>query len=263
MIYLINYANKPYAKMQKFQSYTAKNFGGIDKIIEYSDSDIYRDKTFYLNNKKILDIKKGNGLFLWKPYIILKTLQKLGKDDILIYCDVDTIFIDDVKPLTQLMKKKKSSLMVFDSPNFEYEYTKYNLCQDLGLLENSILESRQRYASYSLYRKTKYTLGFIQEWLNTCTIYDHISDEVKSYHPTYGQKFVHNLQDQSIFSLLTKKHRIEAFRDPSNWGNNFKKEYGNSFYDQLLYNGVAESRKLWLMTYLFGKAYLTKKFKRD
>ena len=35
-------------------------------------------------------------------------------------------------------------MLVFDSPNKEYQYTKYNLCEDLGLTDKSIITSRQR-----------------------------------------------------------------------------------------------------------------------
>ena len=262
MIYLINYGNKPYAKMQKFQSYTARRFGKVDRVIEYSDIDILADTEFSSNNKKILSVKKGNGLFLWKPYIIYKTLQSLKDEDVLIYSDVDTIFLDSIYPLIDLMSQHNKEMLVFDSPNKEYQYTKYNLCEDLGLTDESIITSRQRYASYNLWRKTDASLSFVKQWLDLCCQYHLISDDVTSFNPDYRSQFVHNLQDQSIFSLLTKQNKIEAFRDPSNWGNRLKDEYQNSPYNQILYNGVGNSRKLWYLTHVFGKQYL-KKFKNE
>lgn len=258
MIYLINYANEPYAKMQKFQSYTAKHFGGVDKIIEFSDKDIIEDKEFYKENEKILKIKKGNGLWLWKPYIIHKTLSSLSENDILIYSDVDTIFLDNIEPLISAMLKEDKYLMVFDSPNKEYQYTKYNLCIDMDLTSEFILNTRQRYASYNIWRKSDLTLNFLSQWLNYCSQYKLISDDVTAYNDKYGNEFVRHLHDQSIFSLLTKKHAIQSLRDPSNWGNKLKKEYPNSNYEQILYNGVANSRKLWILTRLLGKSHLNK-----
>ena len=58
MIYLINYRNKPYAKMQNFQSYTAKCFGKVDRVIEYSYKGILKNTTFFNTNKKYF-LKKG------------------------------------------------------------------------------------------------------------------------------------------------------------------------------------------------------------
>ena len=262
MIYLINYGNKPYAKMQKFQSYTARRFGKVDRVIEYSDIDIQADTEFYSNNKKILSVKKGNGYWLWKPYIIYKTLQRLKDDDVLIYSDVDTIFLDSVSPLIEIMNKHKKDMLVFDSPNKEYQYTKYNLCEDLGLTDKSIITSRQRYASYNLWRKTDTSLSFAKHWLHHCGNEVFISDDNTSYTPGYIEHYVEHKHDQSIFSLLTKKNKIEAFRDPSNWGNRLKDEYQNSPYNQILYNGVGNSRTLWYLTHVFGKQYL-KKFKNE
>lgn len=211
MIYLINYGNKPYAKMQKFQSYTAKRFGKVDRVIEYSDKDILKDTTFYNANKKILSIKKGNGLWLWKPYIIYKKLQTLKEDDILIYSDVDIIFLDSIYPLIGLMNQHHKDMLVFDSPNKEFQYTKYNLCEDLDLIDESIITTRQRYASYNLWRKTDASVSFVKKWLDLCCQYHLISDDVTSYSPNYGNQFVHNLHDQSIFSLLTKKIKLKLF----------------------------------------------------
>lgn len=248
----------PYAKRQKFQTYTAKRFGGFKKVVQFSDEDIKKDKAFYKKNLKILSVEKGNGFYLWKPYIILKTIESLKEDDVLMYCDVDTIFLDDFKPVISTMLKNRLDIMVFDLPNKEYQYSKYNLCEALGLTSQDILTSNQRCASYHLWRKTEFSLNFLNEWLDLCSQYDLICDDVTSYHPDYGDQFIFNLQDQSIFSLLSKKHAITSFRDPSNWGNTMKNEYTNSPYPQLLYNAVSDSRKLWLLTYLLGKNYLAK-----
>ena len=69
------------------------------------------------------------------------------------------------------MCQHNKDMLVFDSPNKEYQYTKYNLCEDLGLTDESIITSRQRYASYNLWRKTDASLSFVKQWLDLCCQY--------------------------------------------------------------------------------------------
>jgi hypothetical protein len=47
-------------------------------------------------------------------------------------------------------------------------------------------------------------------------------------------EFQEHRHDQSIFSLLTKKYDLVAYRDPSQWGNGVKQLYTNSKYEQLI-----------------------------
>ena len=74
MIYAINYANKKFFNAQKLNSQTAKKFGA-DVVIEYNQNSI--DNSFYNDNHTILECRRGDGYWLWKPYIINKTLPYL------------------------------------------------------------------------------------------------------------------------------------------------------------------------------------------
>jgi len=52
--------------------------------------------------------------------------------------------------------------------------------------------------------------------------------------PNY-KEFIDHRHDQSIFSVLTKKYNLLAYRDPSQWGNEDIKTYkSTSFYPQII-----------------------------
>jgi hypothetical protein len=51
--------------------------------------------------------------------------------------------------------------------------------------------------------------------------------------PDYSD-FVAHRHDQSIFSLLTKRYGLVAYRDPSQYGNDLREEYPASTYGQLI-----------------------------
>ena len=77
-------------------------------------------------------------------------------------------------------------------------------------------------ASFFVCRKNSFTLAFFEEWLryaqdprilteapNTCGL------------PNYPEFFEHRF-DQSILSLLGRKHQIATVPDISQWGNAFR-----------------------------------------
>ena len=73
-IYLVTYATEEFKLRQMLLNYTAKKYADIKNTISW-DSDKIRHTEFYLEHKKILDQPRGNGYWLWKPYIILSALE--------------------------------------------------------------------------------------------------------------------------------------------------------------------------------------------
>lgn len=96
----------------------------MDKTIVYIPNDI--DREFYEKNKDILNIKKGNVLYLWKPYLINKACKELDDGDYLIYTDACSIYINNIQYLIDCMEKEQTDIMVFLLENeiLERKYTK-------------------------------------------------------------------------------------------------------------------------------------------
>jgi hypothetical protein len=95
-------------------------------------------------------------------------------------------------------------------------------------------ESNQRLASFSLWKKSNFTIDFINEFLDYAQDERLITDlENQCGYPNYPD-FKEHRHDQSIFSLLSKKYDLNAYRDPSQWGNSSKIFYTNSKYEQLI-----------------------------
>ena len=81
-VFLISYADGPkvFFKNQNSLVQSAIN-KGFDGIINYKKSHI--DNIFYNKNMDILSDPHGAGLWLWKPYFILKTMEMLPEDAII------------------------------------------------------------------------------------------------------------------------------------------------------------------------------------
>lgn len=216
MILAINYADYKYRKTQKFNSETAIHKGKVDKVISYSPKDM--DRIFFEKNKKILEQSRGNGYWLWKPYFIQRALEELNENDYLIYLDSGAFYINDVKFLLDQMKKDNQYIMAFEVPFKERWYTKRDVFLYMGCDSAQYTETNQRMATMILINKTETAVRFVNEWLYLCQQEDIITDEKNHLGKHNYRGFIDNRHDQSVFSVLSKKYGIKAYRDPSQYG---------------------------------------------
>ena len=86
--------------------------GGFDEVFSYNYSDI--DDEFKEKNKHILEQPRGAGFWLWKPYIIKKTLEKIEENDLLFYSDSGISFIRPIDDLIKIMDETDEKLLLFE-----------------------------------------------------------------------------------------------------------------------------------------------------
>jgi hypothetical protein len=203
MILLINYANNSFRKSQKWNNKTGKKAGLFDEVISYSLKDI--EIGFFERNKKILSQKKGNGYWLWKPYFIKKSLELLDFGDFLFYSDSDSYFIKPITPLIDISLNTGQEIIVFELTHIEKVWTKRDAFLLLDCDSPRYSESKQRLASFSLWKKSRSTMIFINEYLRYAQDERIITDlENQCGYPNYPE-FKEHRHDQSILSLMTKK----------------------------------------------------------
>ena len=209
---LINYATREFKISQKLNSLTGLHIGGFDRVINYGPKNI--SKVFRKKNAEIFNCKRGGGYWIWKPYIILKTLKKLKYGDIIFYCDSGTLFVDDVNPLIDLALNIQD-IVCFNVGFQEKNYTK----RDAFILMDC---------------DTNLSVNFFKDFLNFSLDKRIISDDDNVLgHENYAG-FIENRHDQSIFSLLTKKYKFKCFRDPSRGAHIQYNSIEVSNYNQLL-----------------------------
>ncbi|CAI5460228.1 unnamed protein product [Closterium sp. Yama58-4] len=71
---------------------------GADRCIQYNHTSL--DPDFTSRNNKILSLPRGAGYWVWKPYLILKTLlEEMEDGDLLLYADADSTTNGDLSAL--------------------------------------------------------------------------------------------------------------------------------------------------------------------
>lgn len=243
MIIAINYADENFKKEQNYNTKTAYIKGCVDKVIEYSPNDI--DLKFKSDYAKILSYKRGAGLWLWKPYIILKTLNEMNYGDYVFYCDSGAYYVDKVQYLVDCLESNNEEIMLYELPLLEKQFTKAEMFKFLNCEDNSFKDKNQILATYILVKKSEYTMKFFNEFLNICCDEKCISYKAFNLEVKNDVDFISHREDQSILSILSAKYKIKPFRDPSQYGNRpweyrrkefiySPKEYKNSNYPQIV-----------------------------
>lgn len=256
---LINYADDAYRKAQKWNSWTGKHIAGFDKVYDFSPSDI--DRNYYEIHKDILSEKRGNGLWLWKPYFIEKVLSECNDGDIVFYTDSGAFFVKKIDKLISSLRKNEK-IWVSDCPLLESCFTK-PICFQKMDCDEKIRNSNQIQATYLMLICCDETRTFIKEWLHYCEDYELMSPEGSlSLNENRGTQFVAHREDQSILSLLCKKKGVKAHKDPSQrgkWPETFYSphysyqvpEHKEDNYGTVLFLHKAKNPGFWVCIKLF------------
>ena len=209
---LINYATPKFARHRRINTATGYALGGFDKVIEYSPQDI--DEDFRRKNERILNQKKGGGYWLWKPYIIRRTLQGMEEGDFLFYADAGSCFTGPVEPLIEVMGQKNQDILLFQMTHLERHWTKRDVFTLMGCDTAEYADTGQFMAGFSLWRKTAFSLNLADEWLSYAQderiIMDIPNQNGKDNYPGFRE----NRHDQSIWSLLCKKYQLKEYKTP-------------------------------------------------
>lgn len=166
---------------------------------------------FYKENREILDGQKGAGYFLWKPYIILETLEKINDGDIVIYADNAVYFISPPEEEIQQCIDNNGFFLIQAYGHFCSQYTKRDafhfMEQDTPFYHNSFMVQ----ASFQIYQKNSTTMAFVKEWLKYCMNKNIITDWKNVCGKDNIENFINHLYDMSVLSLLAAKHKIKSF----------------------------------------------------
>ena len=225
--YHINYAHNRYLKAQEYCSQSAKHFG-FDDVISYRYFNI--DTDFREKNKSILQQPRGAGYWLWKPYFLKKTLEKINDGDLLVYSDAGSFYQQPPQPLIDLIQKDEHGVLSFELNGlYENQYTKKDAFVLMDMDKEEHVKSYQREATFILLIKNPFTVSLVDEYLEYAQNENIITDIPNIMGENYPE-FIDHRHDQSIWSLLCKKHNIEPHRLISQHGNHLIGNYPDDTY---------------------------------
>lgn len=194
-------------------------FGNRIRVFSEGDLDAdFREKM----KDHLIPGSRGFGYWCWKPQVVLQTLREMKEGDVLLYADVGCHL--NPKGLKRLEEYRqlaiKHGIVAFQSRSLcessrhdfkhhflpERQWTKMDLLKYFSVEgQSEILDSGQIGSGIFLIRNVELAVNLINTW-RQC-YYDHfeLADDSPSKFGN-ADDFVENRHDQSIFSVLCKKH---------------------------------------------------------
>jgi hypothetical protein len=185
----------------------AKRLNIFTKYILYTSEDLKNDTEFWKEHSEfILNNPRGYGYWLWKPYLIKKTMQNMNDGDILLYLDCGCELTCNKKnELLKCIDIVKTDYIIGTLAGIERVWNKMDLIIKLDMNNNMYLNTYQRQAGTNMFLVCDKTINLVNEWYTIGSEYHYIDDS-PSIIP--NEEFIEHRHDQSIFSLLTKKYNL-------------------------------------------------------
>ena len=172
------------------------------------------DADFVKRNAKILDYSRGAGYWVWKPWIILRTLETVPENSIVIYLDSGFVATASLTPLIDLALQHDIILIKHDDLGTNCGMiTQRETLQKMECDTESCHQSPHIWSAISVYRNTPAARAFVKKWLDWCQDPVCVLEHETLHHGTPQEKstltpcpgFVHHHHDESILSVLYAK----------------------------------------------------------
>lgn len=158
---------------------------------------------------------RGYGYWIWKPYVVLKTLESIPDNSVLLYCDAGCHLNPKAKQRLQYYfdELNTSSLKIKAFPALsshidtnEKRWTKGDIFDYFRCRNNKdITHTQQLAAGHIFCTKNNENIQFFKEWLSVWEKKISLLDDSKSKSRNLPG-FIENRHDQSVFSVLYKLH---------------------------------------------------------
>jgi hypothetical protein len=237
------YGDEPFHEKLLVTEETALSIGKVDEFYAFRRNDLNEDN-FLQNNIDILSQQPGGGFWAWKPFVILKTMEKVDDGDIVLHTSTGMKILENLDPLFEITEQRKDGRMLFSASAIygshkHSQYTKRDCFVVMGLDGPEYWDSRMLTAAHCLFTKTPENIEFLKEWLRYTTdrraIWDTIPPMPNRTSNPNLPGFLEHRYDQAILSLLSVKYGRELYRDPTQFGIAEVNNFPNSPYGQLFY----------------------------
>jgi hypothetical protein len=191
----------------------AQVMGIFHEIYGFGDKELKRDTDFWSKHGDFVTANpRGYGYWLWKPYLILKTMSQMRDGDTLLYldcgCELDPRKRAQMMECLNLVQQDWIMATIWDELCCDVSWCKMDLVEHLDARNTACLCTPQKQAGMILFVCNDITRDFVRSWYEIACQYSFL-DDTPSISPNLNYFYEHR-HDQSIFSLLAKKRGLCA-----------------------------------------------------
>jgi len=251
-IYFLSFGgpNKDYIDAVTRICNQAHKFYLFKKIYRFTDQDLKDDNIFWSKHKDfILNNPRGYGYWLWKSYLIKKTLENISYGDFLLYCDSGCeMNFYGKNHIKELIKKTKQKLIIGTrGSSNDITFTKQDTIEYFNMRDNPKLSEDHMQCTALMMIKCDKIVSLINEWYETGSSNYNLIDD--TYSIKNDLRFLDHRHDQSIFNMIVKRDNLINYDlEPTDWGCEY------AAHENYLKNGI--NYPIWTCRNRYGKSML-------
>lgn len=201
--YFITYGDAKFEQSKQRISQEAQRLGFFDGVIPFSPENLPAE----IKESPLMSVRRGGGLWLWKPYIILATLREMQDGDLLVYADAGCTLQQSKRWRWIVRKLKHYDMIVHRLSHRTYRWTRREIIDLFPDNPRHWTYKYQYHATTFALKKTSFTVQLIEEWLDIMLHHpEAIMDVTESERPSQHPYFIENRHDQAVFSALVYRH---------------------------------------------------------
>lgn len=150
----------------------------VDECHALSMSDV--EPEFRKAHAKALQAPQGGGLWLWKPYLVNRTLHSVEDGDYVIYVDAGAYLTGPIEPLLVLLERHQPDLggvLTFGVGLPQSMHCKRDAFVRQRCDTEECHNAMQVNAAFSVWRKGPHALKVVDHWLRDCFDHQSLSED--------------------------------------------------------------------------------------
>ncbi len=222
-------SDKSWVQRQQLLHRTAIEFGKVDSDKMWTRNDLVISE-FYRHHRDVLDDPRGGGLWAWKPWVILQTLEQVQTGDYVLYHDVGKPFREGDSrrggsfnhgnvvelPIQSIIEWAEDHDGMFPGVNTPHygpasQWTKRDCFVGMDCDREEIWRLPLVQAGYNAWKKTSLVTEFLHKWLKYCCDRRLVSDDENCLGLPNLHDFSEHRHDQSILTNLVRSESVVAY----------------------------------------------------
>lgn len=222
-VHIVSYADggDVYVQNQNFLALSAVN-QGVDHIHTYGRRHV--DSQYIAQHAKTFSKKRGAGYWLWKTYIIQKTLEQASENAVVIYLDGSFCVTQHIQPLVDYVKHHDIAVVVHDDLGTTIEsVTQKHTLVGMNCHDEGCRNGRHLLSGVLILRNTPAARAFVKKWKEACEeedLYiprvDNPSATIPEENCQESKRFEYHLPEESMLSILCHQDPTHKNFIPSN-----------------------------------------------
>jgi hypothetical protein len=217
-VIFVTFGTSEFSEARRALAHSLRGFGHNRHAFYSSHSDAVRRAI--KENPEVFKNRRGFGLWLWKPYIILDAMEQASSGDLIFYTDIAVHMVASPEKMLELVASFDVTTFRIGFGLKQELYTKIDTFHLLNASEPRFYEDEMANGAFICFRCSPNAKQFLHGWLSAARDIRALADGPSVFGRKEAPAFICHRHDQSILSIIATREGVPLLIDPSQWGRN-------------------------------------------